>query len=266
MSNETKIDEVVEKLSERILEGVYETGERLPSERDLAEELNVSRPTIRSALLRLQSENIVDIMPKSGVYVRFPRIKTTIGPLKPVHLKHQGAMGIYNVLEEQAKETHSRFLEPPSIAEARGNPGIKMNLNVKAKLLRRYRLCHMNQRPYRILDSYYLADLLPTDVVVKPDSACQVDSPLQWLQKHTEQAPPDVYERFLCRMPDAKEAELLSINRNQPIVQIERWIFVSKGSVFEYTLIIANAALHEFAYTYEQANWDDFVDKLQREA
>jgi GntR family transcriptional regulator len=263
MPNETKIDEVAAELTRRIISGVYETGERLPSERDLAEELNVSRPTVRVALLRLQSENVVDIHPKSGVYVRFPRIKTAIGPLQPIHLQQKGAMGIYRALEEQERDTHIRFLEPPTIAEARGAPGIKMNLKVGTRLLRRYFLCSVQHTPYRLVDSSYLEELLPEEVLRDPAQQAGRHGPQEWLRKLREQGPLDAYERFLCRMPNAKEAELLAINRNQPVIEIERWIFVSDGRVFEYSVIVANAALHEFTYTYDDANWKDLVNKLR---
>lgn len=62
----TKIDEVVEVLRRRINDGVYTSGQRLPAERDLGDELGVSRATIRNALIRLQSENLVDIAPRAG--------------------------------------------------------------------------------------------------------------------------------------------------------------------------------------------------------
>ncbi len=40
---ETKIDETVEELNRRITQGYYVTGQHLPSERELAEALHVSR-------------------------------------------------------------------------------------------------------------------------------------------------------------------------------------------------------------------------------
>lgn len=263
MASETKIDEAVNAISQRIVSGVYETGERLPSERDLAEELHVSRQTIRTALLRLQSENVIEIVPKSGNYVRFPRQQVTIGPLQPLHIQQKGAIGIYRALEEEVKETHVRFLAPPTVAEARGTPGIKMNLKVGAQLLRSYRLYQKGKTPYRIVDSYYLADLLPAKVLANPDLARQPDNALQWLQPYAEPIHPDVYERIRCRMPDSTEVELLNIHRNQPVVHLERWIFVSDGRVFEYSVNIANAALHEFTYTYNQANWEDLTNKIR---
>lgn len=75
---ETKIDEIVAELSGRIAQGYYVAGRRLPSERELAEALHVSRVTIRSALLRLQAENLLDIVPRGGAFVRSTSTKVSI--------------------------------------------------------------------------------------------------------------------------------------------------------------------------------------------
>src|SRR2546429_3554275 len=80
---DTKIDEIVQELQSRINRGLYVAGQRLPSERDLTEELDVSRGTIRSALLRLQAENIIDIIPRGGAILRAPSTKITVGPVSP---------------------------------------------------------------------------------------------------------------------------------------------------------------------------------------
>lgn len=45
-------------------------GQRLPSERDLAEQMNLSRPSLREALIALEVEGVVEIRMGSGVYVR----------------------------------------------------------------------------------------------------------------------------------------------------------------------------------------------------
>jgi DNA-binding GntR family transcriptional regulator len=82
MARKTKIDEVIEKLSQRIAEGFYRPGERLPAAEDIAEELHVSRQTIRSALERLEAESRVDIRPSSGTYVCGPLPKSTMGPAR----------------------------------------------------------------------------------------------------------------------------------------------------------------------------------------
>jgi len=50
----------------------FPAGTRLPTERDLAERLNVSRPTIREALIALEVEGLVRIRVGSGIYVAEP--------------------------------------------------------------------------------------------------------------------------------------------------------------------------------------------------
>src|SRR5262249_39268631 len=52
-----------------IARGRYEIGQRLPSERELAQTCNVSRPTIREAIIALELDGIVDVRTGSGVYV-----------------------------------------------------------------------------------------------------------------------------------------------------------------------------------------------------
>ena len=46
---------VSEAISDAISRGLYAPGQRLPSERELAEEFEVSRPTIREAMLALRA-------------------------------------------------------------------------------------------------------------------------------------------------------------------------------------------------------------------
>jgi DNA-binding FadR family transcriptional regulator len=55
-SRRGSVDDVVALLISQIQRGRYPTGERLPPERELAEELGVARPTLRRALLRLREE------------------------------------------------------------------------------------------------------------------------------------------------------------------------------------------------------------------
>ena len=45
--------QIAEQLRTLISAGEYRVGERLPAERDLAKQLNVSRPSVREALIAL---------------------------------------------------------------------------------------------------------------------------------------------------------------------------------------------------------------------
>jgi GntR family transcriptional repressor for pyruvate dehydrogenase complex len=59
-------DEAAAQVAEAIRIGDLQPGERLPSERDLAAQLEISRPTVREALRILAGEGIVEVLPGSG--------------------------------------------------------------------------------------------------------------------------------------------------------------------------------------------------------
>lgn len=62
----TAVTRQIEKL---ILRGILRPGERLPSERDLAEKLAVSRPSLREAVAELQAKGLLSTRAGSGIYV-----------------------------------------------------------------------------------------------------------------------------------------------------------------------------------------------------
>jgi GntR family transcriptional repressor for pyruvate dehydrogenase complex len=60
---------VVRQIEGLILRGILRPGERLPSERDLADRLGVSRPSLRDAVAELQAEGLLATKAGSGIYV-----------------------------------------------------------------------------------------------------------------------------------------------------------------------------------------------------
>lgn len=56
------------QLASMIQEGEFPPGQRLPAERDLALRFDVSRQTIREALIALEVSGLVEIRPGSGIY------------------------------------------------------------------------------------------------------------------------------------------------------------------------------------------------------
>lgn len=62
--------QIADLIVARIRSGVFLPGSTLPSERDLALQLGVSRPSVREALIALEVSGLVEIRMGSGVYVR----------------------------------------------------------------------------------------------------------------------------------------------------------------------------------------------------
>jgi GntR family transcriptional regulator, transcriptional repressor for pyruvate dehydrogenase complex len=60
---------VVHQIEQLILRGILRPGERLPSERDLAEKLGVSRPSLRDAIAGLADRGLLVSRAGSGIFV-----------------------------------------------------------------------------------------------------------------------------------------------------------------------------------------------------
>lgn len=59
----------VEQIEDLILKGLLRSGDRLPSERDLAEQMNVSRPVLRDALKILEDRQLIEARRGGGTFV-----------------------------------------------------------------------------------------------------------------------------------------------------------------------------------------------------
>ncbi|MFC0468996.1 PLP-dependent aminotransferase family protein [Halalkalibacter kiskunsagensis] len=86
------IQQVYVKIREQILLGELHEGERLPSSRELAETLNVSRSVILEAYDQLIAEGYLKSKQGSGTFVEsgallegFPTFKETFAPVKPFY-------------------------------------------------------------------------------------------------------------------------------------------------------------------------------------
>ena len=68
-----RVDEqIAASIADAILDGVFPPGSTLPPERDLAEQLNVNRTSLRQGLARLQQMGLIEAKHGSGKVVRDP--------------------------------------------------------------------------------------------------------------------------------------------------------------------------------------------------
>jgi len=65
--------QIADDIRQRILDGVYQAGDKLPTESELMDEYGVSRIVIRSATAALQNEGLVDKRQGAGTFVREQR-------------------------------------------------------------------------------------------------------------------------------------------------------------------------------------------------
>ncbi len=69
MSRKRAFWKIVEELELSVKDGLFIGGSRLPSERELAEKYEVSRPTVREAIIALEVKGIVEVRTGAGIFI-----------------------------------------------------------------------------------------------------------------------------------------------------------------------------------------------------
>lgn len=69
LKSESLVEVFIRRFEELIISGKISIGEKLPSERELALQLGVSRPVVHEGLVELESKGLVTIKPRAGATV-----------------------------------------------------------------------------------------------------------------------------------------------------------------------------------------------------
>ncbi|MGD9369678.1 MAG: PLP-dependent aminotransferase family protein [Desulfobacteraceae bacterium] len=86
----TRYAQVAHRIMHQIENGVFKEGDRIPSLRQLSDELNVSINTVKEAYWKLETDNYITAVPQSGFYVRKPSaFSTDAEPIDPRQLDPQ---------------------------------------------------------------------------------------------------------------------------------------------------------------------------------
>jgi len=91
--NRRLYQQVAERIRRQIESGELVAGDRLPAEKDLAQQLGVSRPSVREALVALEIAGFVEIRTGSGTYISGrgkllpPMLDAGPGPFELLHAR-----------------------------------------------------------------------------------------------------------------------------------------------------------------------------------
>lgn len=90
-------DTIIDQMERLILDGTLQPGEKLPVERELAEQLNVSRASLREAIAILEARGLITSRRGEGTFVRDVMAPSLTEPLKELIQRHQGSA--YDIVE-----------------------------------------------------------------------------------------------------------------------------------------------------------------------
>ncbi|NLQ61494.1 GntR family transcriptional regulator [Streptococcus mutans] len=89
-----------DQIKKEIDEGLWKIGDRLPSERDLAERFEVSRMTLRQAITLLVEEGILERRVGSGTYIASSRVQE----------KMRGTTSFTEIVKSQGKTPSTKLI------------------------------------------------------------------------------------------------------------------------------------------------------------
>lgn len=81
-------DVIVEQLERMIIEGILAPGEKLPSERELASQFSVSRPSLREAIQKLEAKGLLTRKQGGGTFVSDESWQNVAEPLFQLMVNH----------------------------------------------------------------------------------------------------------------------------------------------------------------------------------
>ncbi len=114
VSNRKLYIQIADQIRDQILQGAVEPGRQLPSERDLATDLGVSRPTVREALIALEVAGLVEVRVGVGAFVkRREDGRLTLPELSSSPLE---VTAVRRLLEPEAAALASQNISPESRA------------------------------------------------------------------------------------------------------------------------------------------------------
>jgi len=116
-------EEIVEQIRLLVSEGHVKAGDRLPSERDLAERLQVSRASVREALSALEMMGLLEIRSGEGTYIKQVNIDSVVAPLAWVLSMEKDTvlelLEVRKILETQAAVLAAERAESEELMEMR---------------------------------------------------------------------------------------------------------------------------------------------------
>lgn len=111
-------EEIIEQVKAQITRGELKPGDRMTSEREIAEELGVSRAAVREALTALEVMGLLEVRPGEGTFVRAPDLDRQMEPLANfLVLERERVAEMYELRRVLEVECAGRAAERATAAE-----------------------------------------------------------------------------------------------------------------------------------------------------
>ncbi|MDE2070364.1 MAG: GntR family transcriptional regulator [Gammaproteobacteria bacterium] len=202
-------------LRQRLASGELGPGQTLPSERDLAEQLAVSRVTVRKALAGLVQDGMLVPRRGAGTFVAERIVK----PLSKI-------TSFTEDLRARGLNPRSVFLER-SLGEVTPEEAMALNLSPGSRVVRLHRLRYAGDAPLAVEHS-----AIPQSIL---DDPARVTNSLYAALEALGCRPVRALQRLRAVNLSAEHARLLQLPKDSAALALERRSFLADGRLVEFT-------------------------------
>jgi GntR family transcriptional regulator len=240
---------IVDDLRSEILSARRGPGERLPSEHDLAEQYQTSRPTVRRAIAVLKAEGLVVTEQGKGAFVRpTPHVRLLVSGTNYRRHRRAGLSGFNAQALEQGQTPQQEVLGVATV-DAPLEVSIRLNLDEGAPVVARRRLFRLDGQAVAFCDSYYPAELAEGTAIAEDENIsggvhALIEDPAGPIRRVVARSIDDL----VARMPTHDEVQGLALPPGMPVVRVIRTIYDTDDNPLEVQDTVAAADRHTFRY------------------
>ena len=236
---QAKFRQIAEHFRTRILSGELRPGDEVPSERALAAEYDISRPTATRALELLRNQGLVHSVQGSGTYVADLAANRRAGD----RYKRAKAAGRIYAGAERAEIVAAEFVEAPPEQVVRA-----LRLPPNTAAIRRRRITWDGDRRAEVSTSWFSAELAATAPRLLSTERIRSGT-LSYVEERTGRVGTYAHDRTAARAAGKQDAQELGLPRpSAPVLVVEHTVFDQADQPLEF----AEAVYPPDRWTYEQ--------------
>lgn len=210
--------QIHDDIREAIDAGRWQAGDKIPSERELAEQFDVSRMTLRQAVMLLVDEGVLERRVGSGTYVAEQKVQETLN----------GLTSFTDLMAAIGKEATTKTISY-HIGKATASEQKRLNMNEGDNVLRMERVRYGDEEPIAFEVAAIPARL------VRGLSRESLSTSLY----HTLENERDIHINYARQTVTASAAteriaDLLDIKRSDPVLVLRQTTFDQNDEPFEY--------------------------------
>jgi GntR family transcriptional regulator len=216
-------------IEDAVAKGVIKPGDALPSERDLALKVDVSRVTVRKAVQHLVRDGLLVQRHGSGTFVA-----------PQPHRVEQSLSQLTSFTEDMARrgmEVHALWLDRglyhPSPEET-----VVLGMSPGDRVARVARLRLTDDQPLAIERAALSADILPDPDAIETSLYAHLD--------RRGNRPVRAIQRIRAVSVGEADAKLLEVEEGAPVLNIERTSYLASGRVIEFTRSVYRGDTYDF--------------------